>query len=264
MSVHAKTWWEYDQWWPETIPGPELVDFMGEGECYVWFCFIEEGFDICLDRCADREEGEQPEWLDHELEMSGWDFFEGMGCHNFSEDFGRYAKWALEEGLAPYQPFRIWFKKPRYYRCSYEYPDEWDVEWQWLIDRTMRISDWDATRRWEHYLMERQRFIIERDIHSAWLDHQFKTRVNDWSIKMDWYWPSNSRYDEMTPPSGLVYRLRCSFNDDDGRHWWRELSEGRSDDGRHEEAMKKLLKQVKKDFPHVHGNKIRNLRKSHW
>jgi len=264
MSVHAKTWWEYDQWWPETLPGPPMMDFIGEEECYVWFCFIEEGYDLLLDRCGDDQDGDNPKWLDDELEMSGWDFFQGMGSNwCWDNDFGRFAQWALEMGIAPYQPFRIWFKKPHYYRCSYEY-DEWDVEWSWDVDRVIRISDWDAVRRWEHYMMERRRFITERDIERRWVAEQHRTRTDGWSIKVELYWPSGSYYCDMTPPRGLMYRLRSSFNDDYGRNHWRDLLVARSDEGSHDEAMKNLLKQVKEHFPHVHGNKIRNLRKNHW
>ena len=243
-------------WEPETAPLPWLTDFIEKKVCYIWLRLVEDGYDLEVEACADDSGDDYPEWLDYELESMGWDFLDGMADKwGFDNDFGRYAQWALENGIAPFQPFRIVVWEPRWYKSSYEY-DEWDREVDWEIQKIIPISDWDAARRWEHLMMERRRFIQARDHHRAWLKNQFETRIHNWYIVTDVYGGS---YDGW--PRGIRYGIRCQFNDNEGRHHWTQLAEGRSDEGDHKEALNKLVACALERYPHVTEEHIRGLRK---
>jgi len=85
-----------------------------------------------------------PEWYDHEMENSGWEGILG------SEH--REPNWAIEEGIAPEQPFLLRIATPEYYRCSYEY-DEWDVNWDWEIFYVTQLDPQEAANRWEAWLV---------------------------------------------------------------------------------------------------------------
>jgi len=254
-------YWSNEYWWPPTLPNPKIIDFYDDRECYIWYLFTEEGHDFNLEECADEEQGERPEWLEEEQSYSGADLYDFAGSIEIGASFGlegigRTATWALENGIAPYQPFRIHLMPPRWYNTSYEYPDEVDVEWTWWVDRIMRISDFDASRRWEHWMAERKLHFEWMEDHRRWVDGILDHAVD--SMYLDWnpYYSDGSYADGY--PSGISVSLKARATVD-GRNEHRNYGSGTSDSGDRDEAIRDLIKRVKPKLPHIHGNKIRGM-----
>jgi len=255
--------WANEYWWPPCLPNPRLVDFYDEKECYIWYLFTEEGADLLLEECANEEQGTRPEWLEEEISYAGTDIYDFGGStecstHYDKEGIGHNATWALENGIAPYQPFRIHLMPPHYYNCSWEYPGEVDVDWTWWADRTMRISDFDASRRWEHWIRERKLHFEWMDDRRRRIDHILAHEVE--SMHLDWELYCGVRSDDWRSAKGIQVSLK-SCASIDGRMETKSWGAGRSDDGDRSEAMRDLLKKVKPRLPHIHGNKIRGMDK---
>jgi hypothetical protein len=253
--------WANEYWWPPALPNPKIVDFYDERECHIWYLFTEEGSDLELEECADEEQGEKPEWLTYEIEYSGHDIYDFGGSTETHvtfgpEGIGRTATWALENGIAPYQPFRIRIEPPRYYNCSWEYPQEMDVEHTWWVDRVMRISDFDASRRWEHWLADRKMHFEMTDDHSRWKNNILAHTV-EW-MHLDWNPYHSSKAYRDGYPDGISVSL-VSNGWIEGHHEHRRWASGYSDDGDRDEALRAMLKEAKKQLPHIHGNKIRGM-----
>jgi hypothetical protein len=253
--------WSNGYWWPPCLPNPKLVDFYDNSECHIWYLFTEEGSDFNLEECANSEDGDKPEWLTYEVEYSGADIFDFGGCTETpvgfgDEGIGRTATWALENGIAPYQPFRLRIQPPSYYSCSWEYPSEVDRDMDWWVDRITPISDFDASRRWEHWLSERKLHFEMTADRSKWVNHILDHSVEWMSLSWNSYHSARAYTDGY--PDGIRVSLK-SGGWIEGRYEERRYGEGRSDDGDRSVAMKDLLRQVKPRLPHLHGNKIRNM-----
>ena len=260
---------DLDWWWPDELPGPFRTDVYTERLVQVWLSFVEDGTDLLLEEVGQAEEGEKPEWFTEELSMGGYDFLDMAGPWSSRDEHGvgRHAQWALENGIAPYQFFRVSIEPPHYYRCSYEY-DEWDVEWTTWIDKVIPITDWDAVRRWEHYMMHRRQAKNIDAHYDAWRRHQLLTYPEFMWLGWDSYYPTGTwNYDGSGWPTGTLVRLHSEFYYE-GRTNRMCIAEGRSDKGNRKEALSNMLKKAKERIPHIHGNKIRNLptrpRHIHW
>jgi len=143
---------------------------------------------------------------------------------------------------------------PRYFRCGgYEYPEEWDVEYEWEIDQIIPISDFEAARRWEHQIMESRIHQEMLTDHHRWVSHLLENDIE--SMYLDWQSWGNweNRGVSVTLTAGRHIK---------GRYEWRHFASGRSESGDKEEALKLMLKKAKEKLPHIHGNKIRNMPRS--
>jgi hypothetical protein len=258
MRLHNEDCYEPPPWWPEVLVNHDLVDFIHPKEIYIWFAFVPNGGDLELERVSDDEDGLWPEWLTFEVEQAGWDFID---THNkWGDRFGGNAVWALEHGIAPYQPFRVHCLEPRYYRSGgYEYPEEWDVEWDWDVNRIIPISDWDTIRRWEYYFMENAQHHEAVAHERAYWDNQHRTQIKAMKIVSDMYW-ADGYYDDMTPPNGLMLKLRSDLWDRFGRNHWRDLITVREDSGDYEKAREKLRARIAEELPHVNFDDLNQRR----
>jgi len=238
-------------WIPETLPGKNLVSLYTEGWIQQWFWLVEEGKDLTLEEYEDAELwGDSPEWLEHELDAIGWDMFD-MGGYGGDHGVGRLAGWALEEGIAPYQPFLIQLDKPEYYSCGM-YGEEVDVHYPWEIVEIVSITPYDAARRWEHYMMERRREINALKQFAAWRDHQFRTRINDMYCTVQTYGFCD----------GIRYHLNCRFHTEDYGHLWSGwLASGESDRCDHAEAKARFVADIKAKLPHLTDENIDDILK---
>lgn len=259
MKIPDHGWVE---WWPQTLPLPKLIDKFDALECSVWLALVEEGGEhLYLERVGDEEVGEMPRWLECELDVDGWDMLPGLG-DSYAVGFNGYARWGLKNGIAPYQPFLVWFERPRYYRCSYEY-DEWDADWTWDIKEVLPISDFDAERRWEHYL--RDRFIAEEMMthEASYWEHQHRIRVDCMAIHTE---VLTSYRNDMHSPNGIRLTIRSSITDWRGGWHTADLLEAsvREHNSSYEDhkakAMTLLVEKAKEKLPHLTETQIRNMK----
>ena len=171
-----------------------FVDLLHNKECWLWCritCSRDEGFDV--ERIGESPEDEYelwmhehyrlfkfdvphdvwkahqveeekkrgdlgiPEWLYHEMRQEGLagilsDYVLG---YDYRDELPTYARFGLENGIAPYQPFLLRFPMPHYSKhwtdCGYEYDVDYDgVE-------VMRVVPWPPARvlkQWERFLKD--------------------------------------------------------------------------------------------------------------
>lgn len=219
---------------------PPCCDIYTEdGMMYVWYRLVLCGGDLSPESCSLDSRGRIPKWS----ESGDMDLEEILGVEWHLGE--RWLRWALEQGVAPGQPFLVRIAEPRYYRCSYEY-DEWDCEWDAEVVRVMPRRPDQSLRAWTRALQEAQRYRVFRDEQARKLMHRRITNHRAFVIQTDHYY-AHGYYDEI-PPDGIIVRL-CSKNAKDYSPY--PLAEGRDNDGRYEVAFRDLLKQVQKQYPQI-------------
>lgn len=94
-----------------------------------------------------------PEWFYYEMEQDGLSSFLNSYNLGYSWDdtFPEMARWGLENGIAPFQPFLLRFPMPYYSKswtdCGYEY----DVDYSWEIMRVLPWPTEKVQKQWERY-----------------------------------------------------------------------------------------------------------------
>lgn len=144
-----------------------LVDVYTEETARVWLVLRDEGEDLCIEEAGTEQVGDQPDWLDHELEMVGWQCLLGAGyhCADFPR-FGPIADWALEHRLAPGQPFMICMYPPRYYKCG-EYGSEVDCDYEWDFAVREPVAPADFAIAWLAFMTSARACYDERRTREA-------------------------------------------------------------------------------------------------
>lgn len=117
-----------------------LVDEYSEEVCRVWFYLDEHGLELERLNSA----GDMPEWLDNELVDTCWDEILGV-----SWEEGERAAWAIEDGIAPGQPFLVEIRPPHY---TQDREGDWDVEYNTDLIRVDPMPSMEAAERWETWL----------------------------------------------------------------------------------------------------------------
>ena len=239
---------------PEWLP-PLCDAYTEDGTIYLWHKLVLAADDLEPERCGTVDMGRPPEWMAHEDDLS---LYYLMGPPHLSVTHDRHSfietwiRWALEEGLAPGQPFLVRISQPHYSR-SYE--GEYDVDWDVDIVRVMPRTPQQALRAWDRTL----KLVVS--YRNAWIkrwDRLKRLQIEDTDalcIQTDHYFPSRYGYDEMTPPSGLRVTL-CSkhnsmYGQSKGRSHPAHLISGEDDEGRYDEAFRDLLKNVQKYYPEI-------------
>ena len=92
-------------------------------------------------------------WIDYEVANGGWE-----GIFGFDLE---WLNFALGEGIAPRQPFRVRFDQPNYH--SHQTPDgtEYDVDFNWDIAWVEPLTDCSAANRWVEWLDEMHRGAMD-------------------------------------------------------------------------------------------------------
>ena len=220
----------------------------------MWFKLVVVGEnDLVLDYAGTDEHGEMPEWLSYHLDEDGLDY--DMG--EYGSEVGKRARWAMDEGIAPYQPFLIAMPPPTYHRTSWEY-EEYDMEWAWWVKKIWPISDFSAARQWEYYFMERRRYLdaVARD--KAYWDHVCKTRVD--LMRVSWDYTHTYRDGWYPMDGGISMKLQSLARS----RWGTQLiAVDLRPTGRHkatfEQALDALIEKTKEKLPHISEEAIRGL-----
>jgi hypothetical protein len=100
----------------------------------------------------DEEVGEVPEWW-----LQTDDLDEVLGMHmspriafGTGESWIPYTQWALENGIAPGQPFQLEIDLPTVHRSGWE-TIEYDVEWQFIVVQVQPLPAVRAAQRWARH-----------------------------------------------------------------------------------------------------------------
>lgn len=239
----------------------DLIDFYEPEGALLWFRLVDEGNDLSFESCSDTFIGD-PTWLeDYEpYWTSELDIVHRSEPAEFGYRFSSTVYiWALQEGIAPEQPFQVYISKPRWYKSGWEI-EEWDAEVDCWVEKIKRIPIEEHLRRWEEFLEARRQYKIEMTEYRRKLKHLRETDVSAMFLQTDVYWHRNP-IDYI--PDGLIIRL-CSKHvrleeGEPGRLGMVFLLEGRDNEGRREVAFDNLVKSVLKHFPHLTEDQIKNL-----
>lgn len=237
----------------------DLIDFYEPEGALLWFHLVDDGSDLSFESCSDTFIGD-PTWLE-DYEPS-WEQELGIPWRREPGDCGweftsSVYIWAMQEGIAPEQPFQVYISKPRWYRCSWEY-EEYDAEVDCWVEKIKRIPIEEHLRRWEEFLEARRKYKIEMNEYRRKLKHLRETDVGAMFLQTDVYW-HRSPVDYL--PDGLIIRL-CSKHsrlEDPGRFGIVFLLEGRDNDGRRDVAFDNLVTKALERFPHLTEDQIKNL-----
>lgn len=242
---------------------PDLVNvYFTDGDAYVWFAMQDDGGGgLCLEEEEDVDDvGELCPILEMEKDQSSWeDMMVDM-------PWGRDGSivWAIENGLAPGQPFLMRFGEPEYTGGGYYEP--YDVEYD---SELIRVIPWETERAaaaWEEFLKSRKEWFEYRDKRNAEVAEARRTQVDKMYVTTDVYFaPGQHSWDEMEMPRGIRYHIGSSYRPEDG--WgggFTCLASGESNEGDHRAAMDALVKAAAEKLPHLSEETIRNLPRRYY
>jgi len=239
---------EFYDGWEKVAFGcvPLLTDVYVEDDCYVWWTLEHEDHDLQLQDACEGSIGLEPDWVIHEdggyLEILDTAPEHVSVTHDGYTFSSNWIDWAIQNGIAPGQPFCIRFGKPNYYQCGgYEYPSEWDVEYDWEI---MYVEPWEPERvrkAWEEVLLVNQKWRVESALQRREHERRRALAVGAMAIKWQVYCTSGDGWANGISCELVSYYIR-------GQHI---LASGRSDKGEHDEAFAKLVETCSKRFPHI-------------
>lgn len=122
----------------------ELVDECSEEVCRIWF-YLEE---FCLSLAQLNLAGDMPSWLEIERDQAGWD-----GILELDPRDDERVTWAMENGIAPGQPFLMEIHPPRYFQCGSPFDgEEWDVEYSATLVKVAHLAAPEAADQWEAWI----------------------------------------------------------------------------------------------------------------
>lgn len=236
----------------------DIVDFFSEKELRLWYRLELAGIRIRDDLepvlcnhgyyMKRREATEElPElWPDWACELDLGEVL-GVGYQRKA-----WLRWALENGVAPGQPFLIGVTPPDVYRSGYE-TVEYDVEWSGELLEVRPLPASLVHKRWAHFL---RKAAVEDavDAQQSMLDHaRLERDTGHMYLSAYSYQATNDSY---SWPKG--YGIRLCTKGVGG--YYLELSSGRSDTGDKEEAMRKLCDDACARFPHLSPQIISTLK----
>jgi hypothetical protein len=184
------------------------VNLFSPDEVRIWMKSFMDGDDVDfeqMEKGLDLELGQPPEWI-RDYEDVGFDHVIKPGPYFPDYDkpwrFTHRATFLLQEGLAPGQPFLVSFKPPHWYRCGgYEYPEEWDCDYDWSIVKKANWSWQRSVRAWQTFLksapeaQELEKKIREREEerHRKAAKYHAVLRIPHYGSSMDDYGPDKER-----------------------------------------------------------------------
>jgi hypothetical protein len=206
--------------------------------------------------------GEVSPVLAEEVNCSGWI---DMIDIPWKPDCRSEISWALENGIAPWQPFLIRFGEPEYTGGGYYEPREVDVTYDTELVRVMPWKPESVVKRWERAIRDRDAFIIWKNKRDAEFAKNQRTMTDHMFLRTDVYFARGQRaWDEMEMPAGTRCLLYSDWSDRPGCKGLGVLMIGESESGDHAEAMDNLVKAAAKELPHLTEEFIRGLQRGWW
>lgn len=247
-------------WWQKRARGP-LVDIYTLTYIRIWLA-LQNG---SVESVCDDSVGEVPEWYGRDVIETGWDSILGvLGCG--SMEWASDLTWLLAYGIAPDQPFLVHLDTPRWYKSGgYEYPAEWDCDFNWEIVQVAPLAPSVVTERWAHAVRDEKSDREYMRRHRAELEYLQRTDVKSMFIKCESYFgPGQSSYDDMVMPRGLRYMLCSDAALPKEPRSFAYLVSGESDDGDRDRAFAQLLENAKKKLPGLPEETIRTMSRRSW
>lgn len=167
---------------------------------------------------------------------------------------------ALECGIAPYQPFAV--------RCWYEtwrdYEGDWDARINTQIVAVKPLDPIKAARRFEQFMKRRERTILQLQERRRKLKQIQYEDVESMALKYEYYFSDGSHWDDMAMPSGIQIALvtRRDTIEPPKPGYWRGMTmllTGRDDKGNWDAAKARLFEQMREKYPHVDPTKLKML-----
>jgi len=227
-------------------PPPCMNVYVEDGDAYMWFRLIPDGFDLSPEEYGDRSVGHRPRWIDETISESGIDSLLEV---RWDSDHSQWLSFAIENGIAPGQPFCMAVAPP-YHTVSHSMDGtEYDTEYSAVLATMVPKDPLSAARSWDRFLKSRQE-CFEMDAAS-------RKRILDraWALRRDWYLRLHhtGRYND----EGIHIHL-CSL-----QRWAGTLaSVYRSKDTNQDKALEELLREVQKRDPIVTLDFLKSLRKN--
>jgi len=256
--------------WPPFTFGIDDREFVNwwypDKSGHVWFWLNDsDDEDLCLEDIGWDEAGSRPEWVEWETDQMGWDgiidpeweHYADSGC-GFKLGY-RWRNWALQNGIAPFQPFRVWFGEPEY---TTSYYGEHDVFYSWDIDYILPLSPFEVIRRWEHDLMMFARAkeeevdgyhvgkqLRDHDLKAMWIERRLIGRGNS---EGGWGW--DEYYAHVSLESRHHYR-----------GVYKTIAYAEAGDRDYDKATDLMVAEALEKLPHFTEEQIRGLKvRQYW
>lgn len=218
--------------------GDDLVDFISGTELRLWYRLAISGFHardgLEPTHCGDSDPSTWPEWA------SELDLRDTLGVR--SDIDGKYwVAWALENAVAPGQPFLVGVGTPRVFRSGYEHL-EYDVEWDGELIEVRPLPARLVSQRWEHFM---RKAAADRALLAQAKEELLALELRDTaSMYLQSYTYSTGLNWGM--PNGYGIRLCSKVN-----LGHLELGCGRSDKGDRNEATQQMIEAACKRSPYL-------------
>lgn len=232
---------------------PPLVDLhIGGGSAFVWLRLVGGyGSDLEFEEFGNLTIGVISEWYNRERSESDWESFLGVEWHWCRVDEKREyrdscTRWAIEQGIAPGQPFLVEMAEPYYSKTVTMEGTEYDVEYDCQVVRVLPKSQTKAAASWDRFFKQRDTYLKAKWAEDDRLRHKAENDLSAMYIQAGFYFaPGQSSYDDIEMPAGLYMRLYSNHG-----HGL-QLGEGRDDNGSHDAAFANLVSTVVQRHPHI-------------
>lgn len=250
-----------------TTPTPtHLVNLYQEKQIHVWFRLEIDGDDLGFDALrAHKVIGDEPSWME---EYRDCGVETALDVHRGREN-GGVLLWALEQGIAPGQRFWVCVREPTWVEGSYEYPDEYDIEWDAEVVYREPWSDKRAANAWERAIKSiRESRQAIADFHRAERAIQ-RSDVSAMFLHSDVYFaPGQCPSDDMEMPAGVRCSLQTSATTrprKDCHLPWATatLASGEDHDGNWQRAIENMATNARKALPELAHVDFRALPRRH-
>lgn len=131
-----------------SMPGSFPDRYGPDGQCSLWFeISVDEEFGLSLDKIGDDSCSKPEHWVRRYTCAYG---FEASSL----PDGDDLLVFALEHGIAPWQPFRIDFSAIEFvtYPSSPRSAEEYDEFWRWSVGWVEPITISESIESWDEYL----------------------------------------------------------------------------------------------------------------
>lgn len=237
---------------------PDLVNvYFPTGDAFRWYALEREGDGLCIEEVYVDEIGTVSQRLGYEIEQADW-----TDMMDLPWTTDEKIQWAVEEGIAPGQPFLIRFGEPDHYQTGgWDGPVEYDVNYDTEL---VRVIPWPAERAasvWEEFFAARKRMLDYRAECQARFDGQIGHHPEVMNLRRTRYYGA-SCYDEMCPPNGVRYTLYSEYEIEATLFdhlrglvpyymKGKAICSGESDQGDEKAAKEALVKKVLGMYPHM-------------
>lgn len=150
----------------------KFVDYHGWDNGYVAYCWLQvvppsiEDEEFYIEPLATGEIGSEPwrgatyPWLACEIDNDGWEVFLS-NCHDYRAN-GDVMTFALEEGIAPFQPFLVKVRAPRY---SSTWEGDYDADYYPAeVVAKAPLEAYEVAARWADAFFWRYQYVVSNSI----------------------------------------------------------------------------------------------------